>query len=108
MCSRRAKWGCAGAEAADNVVEFAAYAGGDGLVFEHGEVEGVAGEGGIQVGFYASAHAFEDDQVGVVGGGVQVFADLREIDEGFASAGADQGDWEVLQGEFDVQDLWPP
>jgi hypothetical protein len=49
------------AEAADHVVDLPADAGGDGVVFEHGEVEGVAGELGVEVRFDAAAHAFEDD-----------------------------------------------
>ncbi len=81
---------------------------GDDFVFEHGEVEGVAGEAGGEVGFYAAAHAFEDDEVGVGGGGVEFIGDLGEVDEGFAGAGGDEVDGEAGEGGFGLEDAGPP
>src|SRR2546430_1106323 len=97
-----------GAEAADQVEDGSVDALGDGGVFEHGDVEGVDSEGGVEVAFDAAAHAFEDDEVGVGGGGVEIIGDGGEVDEGFAGAGGDDVDWKIGEGGLGLEDSWPP
>ena len=67
-------------------------AGGDDLFLDHAEFDGVHFEGCFKVAFEGSAHAFEDDEIGVLGGVVDGLGDLAEVDEGGGAARVEGGE----------------
>lgn len=78
-----------GVEAADGVEVFSPVAGGDDFLLDHGELEGIAGEGGFEIGFEAASHAFEHEQVGGGRVGVNLVGNVPEVDQGGGAAGID-------------------
>jgi hypothetical protein len=80
----------------------------DDLVFQHGEVDGVAGERRVEVAFDAAAHAFEEDQVRIGGGAVEVGRDFHQVDQRLAGAGGDARDRQIGERWLGVTNARPP
>lgn len=64
------------AKTADEIERFSAELEGGPGIFDHGDIERIAGHTDVGVAFDSAAHAFEDDEVGIGGGVVEFDGDV--------------------------------
>ena len=74
---------------------------GETLVFDHGELEGIARELRGVVCVNGASHALEDDEIGVSSGDAHLVGETPEIEAGRARARADDAEGARFDGALD-------
>ena len=74
---------------------------GEALVFNHGELEGIAGELCGVVGVNGAPHALEDDEIGVLCGDAHLVGEAPKIEAGRTRARADDAESAARDGALD-------